>query len=120
MRCSVPETTGNGRGVQLKFLEASLQRVKKEKFAGAVLIAVHHPLPVTSRSKQGKTRNLKSDQSVTDVLTTPTNHQSRRLPFPAFPDFARRSKLRKLRRVSRRYQVPRACDVVAKILPSPY
>jgi len=29
--------------VQLKFLEASLLRIKKEKFAGAVLIAVHHP-----------------------------------------------------------------------------
>jgi hypothetical protein len=29
--------------VQLKFLEVSLQRIKKEKFAGAVLIAVHHP-----------------------------------------------------------------------------
>jgi hypothetical protein len=29
--------------VQLKFLEAALQRVKKEKFTGAVLIAVHHP-----------------------------------------------------------------------------
>jgi Calcineurin-like phosphoesterase len=34
----------NGVGVvQLKFLETSLQRIKKEKFAGAVLIAVHHP-----------------------------------------------------------------------------
>src|SRR5258707_10008126 len=29
--------------VQLKFLESALQRIKKEKFAGAVLIAVHHP-----------------------------------------------------------------------------
>jgi hypothetical protein len=29
--------------VQLKFLEAALQRIKKEKFNGAVLIAVHHP-----------------------------------------------------------------------------
>ena len=28
---------------QLKFLEAALQRIKKAKFAGAVLIAVHHP-----------------------------------------------------------------------------
>jgi hypothetical protein len=34
----------NGAGsVQLKFLEASLQRIKKAKFTGAVLIAVHHP-----------------------------------------------------------------------------
>jgi hypothetical protein len=29
--------------VQLNYLEAALQRIKKEKFAGAVLIAVHHP-----------------------------------------------------------------------------
>jgi hypothetical protein len=29
--------------VQLTFLTAALQRIKKEKFAGAVLIAVHHP-----------------------------------------------------------------------------
>ena len=29
--------------IQLKFLETALQRVEKEKFAGAVLIAVHHP-----------------------------------------------------------------------------
>jgi Calcineurin-like phosphoesterase len=37
-----PSLDGAG-SVQLKFLEASLQRIKKEKFTGAVLIAVHHP-----------------------------------------------------------------------------
>jgi hypothetical protein len=37
-----PSLNGAG-GVQLKFLEASLQRIKKEKFTGAVLITVHHP-----------------------------------------------------------------------------
>ena len=29
--------------VQVKFLEAALQRVKDDKFAGAVIVAVHHP-----------------------------------------------------------------------------
>ena len=37
---------------QLKFLEAALQRVKDEKFAGAVLIAVHHP-PYVAQTHTG-------------------------------------------------------------------
>jgi hypothetical protein len=33
----------NLSGVQLDYLTAALTRIKKEKFAGAVLLAVHHP-----------------------------------------------------------------------------
>lgn len=41
--------------VQLKFLETSLQRIKKEKFNGAVLIAVHHPPYVAVIPSTGRT-----------------------------------------------------------------
>lgn len=42
--------------VQLDFLNAALQRIKAEKFAGAVLIAVHHPayVAVTAGDVGGK------------------------------------------------------------------
>lgn len=42
---------------QLDFLEAALKRVKKEEFAGAVLIAVHHPpfVAVTGSAQASQT-----------------------------------------------------------------
>ena len=43
-----PELTN----VQLSFLKAALTRIKNEKFAGAVLIAVHHP-PYTAVAEPG-------------------------------------------------------------------
>src|SRR5262249_7403362 len=36
---------------QLEFIEAQLQRIKNEKYKGAVLIAVHHP-PFTYKPKK--------------------------------------------------------------------
>src|SRR5262249_37710965 len=39
--------------VQLDFLKAALARIKKEKFEGAVLIAVHHP-PYVASDKPGQ------------------------------------------------------------------
>jgi hypothetical protein len=44
----------NLSNVQITFLTAALKRIKKEKFAGAVIIAVHHPPYVAARSS-GKT-----------------------------------------------------------------
>jgi hypothetical protein len=46
-------TIGQIGDIQPKFLEAALQRIKKEKFAGAVLIAVHHPPFVAVIPSQG-------------------------------------------------------------------
>jgi hypothetical protein len=40
--------------VQLTYLKTALARVKSEKFAGALLIAVHHP-PYVAITKQGQT-----------------------------------------------------------------
>lgn len=40
-------------GDQLSYLKAALQRIKKEKFAGAILIAVHHP-PYVAVTKSPK------------------------------------------------------------------
>jgi hypothetical protein len=37
---------------QIEFLKAALQRVKREKFAGAVIVAVHHP-PYVAQIKSG-------------------------------------------------------------------
>ena len=53
--------------VQTKYLTAALQRLKKEKFAGAVLIAVHHPPYVATTStdlsagKHGSSPNMLKD-----------------------------------------------------------
>ncbi len=38
---------------QLEFLQAALQRTKKDKFKGAVMIAVHHPPFVAARQNPG-------------------------------------------------------------------
>ena len=46
MKTSYPNLTN----VQLTFLNAALNRVETEKFAGAVIIAVHHPPYVAARS----------------------------------------------------------------------
>jgi hypothetical protein len=40
-------------GDQLTYLEAALQRVKKEKFSGALIIAVHHP-PYVAQTRSPK------------------------------------------------------------------
>jgi hypothetical protein len=44
----------NLSNVQLTFLNAALARIKKQKFAGAVIIAVHHP-PYVAAHSSGKT-----------------------------------------------------------------
>jgi Calcineurin-like phosphoesterase len=43
----------NISNVQIAFLNAALKRIKKEKFAGAVIIAVHHP-PYVAAHSSGK------------------------------------------------------------------
>jgi hypothetical protein len=40
-------------GAQLTYLETALQRVKKEKFSGALIIAVHHP-PYVAQTRSPK------------------------------------------------------------------
>jgi len=56
-------------GDQLTFLEAALQRVKKEKFTGAVLIAVHHPpyVAVTRSPKMNTGRHGGSPLMLKDI-----------------------------------------------------
>jgi Calcineurin-like phosphoesterase/Iron/zinc purple acid phosphatase-like protein C len=58
---------------QLSFLETALKRVKKEKFAGAVLIAVHHPpyVAVTGTAKAAKSagKHIGSPFMLADIDT---------------------------------------------------
>jgi len=60
---------------QLNYLEAALQRIKKEKFAGAVLIAVHHPpyVAVTQSPKMNTGRHGGSPFMLKDIDTACTN-----------------------------------------------
>jgi hypothetical protein len=58
---------------QLKFLEAALQRIKKEKFAGAVLIAVHHPPYVAVTQKVIAGRHGGSPLMLKDIDTACAN-----------------------------------------------
>ena len=58
---------------QLNYLEAALQRIKKEKFAGAVLIAVHHPPYVAITQKTVAGRHGGSPLMLKDIDTACTN-----------------------------------------------
>jgi hypothetical protein len=58
---------------QLKFLEAALQRIQKEKFAGAVLIAVHHPPYVAITQKVIAGRHGGSPLMLRDIDTACAN-----------------------------------------------
>ena len=63
---TVNPTTGkpnfpNLSDVQLDYLTAALTRVKTDKFAGAVLIAVHHP-PYTFGKHTGSHRHAQGDR----------------------------------------------------------
>src|SRR5262249_31584250 len=49
-----PEVTD----VQLKFLDAALRRLKSEEYAGAIVIAVHHPPMTAGRRHGGSVRML--------------------------------------------------------------
>jgi hypothetical protein len=50
---------------QLDYLTAALTRIKKEKFAGAVIIAVHHP-PYAFGTKSGSPVMLKEIDAICD------------------------------------------------------
>jgi hypothetical protein len=50
--------------VQLAFLEAALKRVKSEKFAGALIIAMHHPAYTWGASHNGSPEMLKEMDNI--------------------------------------------------------
>jgi hypothetical protein len=60
---------------QLTYLQTALQRVKKEKFAGAVIIAVHHPpyVAVTRSPKLNTGRHGGSPLMLKDIDTACAN-----------------------------------------------
>lgn len=66
-----PSLTGD----QLSYLKAALQRIKKEKFAGAVLIAVHHPpyVAITRSPKINTGRHGGSPLMLKDIDTACEN-----------------------------------------------
>ena len=51
---------------QLTFLKTALQRVKGEKFAGAVVIAVHHP-PYVAQTADGRRERRETRRQPTDA-----------------------------------------------------
>lgn len=55
-------------GVQIDFLKAALQRVRDERFVGAVIVAVHHP-PYVAQKQQGQSagRHGSSPRMLQDI-----------------------------------------------------